>query len=104
MKHVTIVTAVCLGGLVGCQSTGQQLSNEQQQAIDTSLKSARVDMNCPSASGKVLSKQMVQSTSEGFGVARAEYTVHVEGCGKKKPVMVICPQDGSGCFVGGPHD
>ena len=47
---------------------------------------------------------MVQSTSEGFGVARAEYTVDVEGCGQKKPVMVICPQDGSGCFVGGPHE
>jgi len=104
MKHITIVTAVCLVGLAGCQSTGQQLNNEQQLAIDTSLKSARVDMNCPSASGKVLSKQMVQSTSEGFGVARAEYTVDVEGCGKKKPVMVICPQDGSGCFVGGPHE
>ena len=51
MKRITVVTAVCLIGLAGCQSTGQQLDNEQQLAIDTSLKSARVDMNSPSASG-----------------------------------------------------
>jgi hypothetical protein len=104
MKYAAIATAAWLVGIAGCQSTTQQLNNEQQLAVDTSLKSARADMNCPSASGKVLSKRMVQSTSEGFGVERAEYTVDVEGCGQKKPVMVICPQDGSGCFVGGPHE
>jgi hypothetical protein len=104
MKYAALATAAWLVGIAGCQSTGQQLNNEQQQAVESALKSARADMSCPAASGKVLSKRMVQSTSEGFGVARAEYTVNVEGCGQKKPVSVICPQDGSGCFVGGPHE
>ena len=36
-----------------------------------------------------------------FGVERAEYTVGVDGCGQRQTIVVVCPQDGSGCFAGG---
>jgi hypothetical protein len=107
MKRVALITVTCLAGLAGlagCESTGQQLDAQQQQAIDTGLQRARFDMNCPQATGQVLSRQMIAPVSIRFGVERAEYTVGVEGCGQHQTIVVVCPQDGSGCFAGGPRE
>jgi len=51
-----------------------------------------------------LSREMVAPISMRFGVERAEYTVGVEGCGQRQTIVVVCPQDGSGCFAGGPRE
>jgi len=104
MKYAVFLTAACLAGLAGCQSTGQQLDAEQQQAVSTAVKRVSFDMNCPGATGQVLSRQMVAPVSIRFGVERAEYTVGVEGCGQRQTIVVVCPQDGSGCFAGGPRE
>jgi hypothetical protein len=104
MKYAAFITAACLIGLGGCQSTDQQLDAQQQQALDTALQRARFDMNCPAATGQVLSRQMIQPVSVRFGVERAEYTVGVEGCGQRQSIVVVCPQDGSGCFAGGARE
>jgi hypothetical protein len=104
MRYAAVVTAACLAGLAGCQSTDQQLDAQQQQAVDTALQRVRFDMNCPSATGQVLSREMVAPVSVRFGEYRAEYTVGVEGCGQKQTIVVVCPQDGSGCFAGGARE
>jgi hypothetical protein len=104
MKRAAFITAASLVGLAGCQSTDQQLDAQQQQAVDTALQRVRFDMNCPSATGQVLSRQMIQPVSVRFGVERAEYTVGVEGCGQRQTIVVLCPQDGSGCFAGGERE
>jgi hypothetical protein len=104
MKYAAFVTAACMVGLAGCESTDQQLDAQQQQAVDTALQRARFDMNCPAATGQVLSRQMIQPVSVRFGVERAEYTVGVEGCGQRQSIVVVCPQDGSGCFAGGARE
>ena len=103
MKSQILIAAICVAGLAGCQSTDQQLDTQQQQAVDTALQRVKFDMNCPSATGQVLSRQMIQPVSFRFGVERAEYTVGVEGCGQRQTIVVVCPQDGSGCFAGGPR-
>jgi hypothetical protein len=103
MNNHILVAAICVVGLAGCQSTDQQLDTQQQQAVDTALQRVKFDMNCPSATGQVLSRQMIQPVSFRFGVERAEYTVGVEGCGQRQTIVVVCPQDGSGCFAGGPR-
>jgi hypothetical protein len=103
MRSQALAAAVCLIGLAGCQSEGQQMDAQQQQAVDTALQRVKFDMNCPSATGQVLSRQMIQPVSFRFGVERAEYTVGVEGCGQRQTIVVVCPQDGSGCFAGGPR-
>jgi hypothetical protein len=103
MKYPAIVTAACLVGLAGCQSTDQQLDAQQQQAVSTAVQRVGFDMNCPSATGQVLSREMVAPVSVRFGVYRAEYTVGVDGCGQRQTIVVVCPQDGSGCFAGGPR-
>jgi hypothetical protein len=104
MKTKLLVATACLAGLAGCQSTDQQLDTQQQQAVDTALQRVKFDMNCPNATGQVLSRQMIQPVSFRFGVERAEYTVGVEGCGQRQTIVVVCPQDGSGCFAGGPRE
>ncbi len=103
MGSKVLVVAICLIGVAGCQSEGQQMDAQQQQAVDTALQRVKFDMNCPSATGQVLSRQMIQPVSFRFGVERAEYTVGVEGCGQRQTIVVVCPQDGSGCFAGGPR-
>lgn len=87
--------------LAGCESTEQQLDAQQAQAVETAVKRVGFDMNCPSATGQVISREMLQPVSIRFGVERAEYTVGVEGCGQRQTIVVVCPQDGSGCFAGG---
>jgi len=104
MKGQVFIAALCLAGLSGCQSTDQQLDAQQQQAVDTALQRLKFDMNCPTATGQVLSREMVAPVSIRFGVERAEYTVGVEGCGQRQTIVVVCPQDGSGCFAGGPRE
>lgn len=104
MKRIAFIVAACLAGVAGCQSTEQQLDAQQQQAVDTALQRVKFDMNCPSATGQVLSRQMIQPVSIRFGIERAEYTVGVEGCGQRQTIVVVCPQDGSGCFAGGSRE
>jgi hypothetical protein len=104
MNSRILVAVVSLAALAGCQSTDQQLDQQQQQAVDTALNRVKFDMNCPSATGQVLSRQMIQPVSMRFGVERAEYTVGIEGCGQRQTIVVICPQDGSGCFAGGARE
>lgn len=98
-----IAALVALLALAGCQSTEQMLDKQQDQAIQTALNRARFEMNCPSATGSVLSRKMVQPVSMRFGVQRAEYTVGITGCDKRTTMVVVCPQDNSGCFAGGPR-
>jgi len=104
MKYPVFFAAACLVGLAGCESTGQQLDAQQQEAVTTAVQRVGFDMNCPSATGQVLSRQMIAPISIRFGVERAEYTVGVEGCGQRQTIVVVCPQDGSGCFAGGPRE
>jgi hypothetical protein len=87
MRTRIFATTVCVLGLAGCQTTDQQLDAQQQQAVQTALSRVRFDMNCPSATGEVLSRQMIQPVSIRFGVERAEYTVGVEGCGQRQTII-----------------
>jgi hypothetical protein len=92
-----ILAFIALGG---CQSTEQMLDKEQDQATGVALKRAQFEMNCPSATGTVLSRKMVEPEAIRFGVQRAEYTVGIAGCDKRTTMVVVCPQDNSGCFAG----
>ena len=103
MKGRIFIAVLCAACMSGCQSTGHKLDTQQQQAVDTALQRLKFDMNCPTATGQALSREMIAPVSMRFGVERAEYTVGVEGCGQRQTIVVVCPQDGSGCFAGGPR-
>jgi hypothetical protein len=86
--------------------TDQQfLDQHQGAAIQTAVTRAQFELNCPGATGVILSREVVEPALQGpwvQGVPRAEYTIGVEGCSERKTYVVICPENGSGCFAAGP--
>jgi len=98
----TIVVALgAVAALAGCETTPITQSREPV-AIETALKRARFEMDCPSASGSVLSSQAIEPAIRGTryrGPERAEFTIGVTGCGKRQTYVVICSEDNAGCFA-----
>ncbi len=95
---ITVAFAVA-----GCQSDQQALASSQSEAMGVAVKRGQFELNCPAATGSVLSSQMVQPAINGplmRGPERAEYTIGVSGCNQRQTYVVVCPQDGSnGCFA-----
>ena len=103
------VTAVGLLGFAlvaaGCQSNAQFLDAHQAAAEQTAVKRGQFEMNCAAVTPTVLSREVVEPAIQGprlYGVARAEYTIGVSGCGDRKTFVVLCPDGGEGCFAAGP--
>jgi hypothetical protein len=87
----------------GCASQQQTVEAMQPQATQAAQQKGSFELNCPAATAQVLSKEMSQTAAvEGpryLPPERAEYTVGVEGCGKRATYTVICAQGGTGCFA-----
>ena len=103
-SHSTILVAV--GGLLaaGCASGPPYIDQIQPEAVSMAVRRAQFEMNCPSATGQVISRTQIQpivQTIRFSGPVRDEFTVGVSGCGKRATYIVICPEDGSSCFAGG---
>jgi hypothetical protein len=99
MPKLLALLTVVIG--TGCATQAEFLDRNQDTAIQTVLGRARFEMNCPDATGTILSKEVVQPGLQGpwvRGIQRAEYTVGVTGCGQRHSYVVICPEGGSGCF------
>ena len=99
-----VALAAALAG-AGCVSQGQLLDNMQGMAMQTAATRGQFELNCPSATGTILSREVVQPALQGpwvGGIQRAEYTIGVAGCGKRTTFVVICPEGGDGCFAAGP--
>jgi len=103
------VTAILLGAALagaGCMSQAKFLDSKQATAMQTATSRGQFEMNCPAATGTILSREVVQPVLQGpwvgAGIQRAEYTVGVAGCGRRTTFVVICPEEGDGCFATGP--
>jgi len=81
--------------VAGCSSVPLTTTKEAT-ALNTALTRARFEMNCPEATGVVLSKQDMVAR---FGIERAEFTIGIEGCGKRSTSVVICTDETEGCFA-----
>jgi hypothetical protein len=106
MSRSTIAVALLtlLAGF-GCATQAQFLDSKQPMAIQTAVSRARFEMNCPEATGTVLSREVTQPPVEGprmVGIQRAEFTIGVSGCGQRTTRVVVCPDGGEGCFAAGP--
>jgi hypothetical protein len=97
-------SAVKLIGILGvalslaCASQTQELAQSQDAAVGVALRRGQFDLSCPSAVPVVLSSSMLEPVAWA-GTERAEYTVGVEGCGKKASYIVVCPQNATGCVA-----
>lgn len=101
------VIPILAGALVvaACQSDAQFLDSMQSMAADTAVKRGTFELDCSAVTPSVLSRDVVEPTFEGprvYSVPRAEYTIGVTGCGKRKTFVVICTEGGDGCFAAGP--
>jgi len=38
----------------------------------------------------------------GVSACVSQYTIAIAGCGARKTFVVICPEEGAGCFAAGP--
>lgn len=106
-KHFTLLVSsliVAAAGLLlsGCQNSQQMLANEQGVALQTAVRRGQFELGCPAATGTVLSNNMLQPVLWG-GMERAEYSVGVEGCGKRATYIVVC-QMGGGCVAAAGQD
>ena len=91
--------------IAGCFNQNEMLDKDQAMAMQTAVNRARFDMNCPAASGEVLSREVVQPAMQGpwvNGINRAEFTIGISGCDRRKSYIVVCPEGGNGCFATGP--
>ena len=72
----------------GCASGPPFIEAAQPEAIQTAQRRAQFEFDCPSATGQVLSKEMMTPPLQYTRFAppdRAEYTVGVAGCGQRHP-------------------
>jgi len=99
MKVVLVVAALAAAG---CQTTAQRLDSLQAQAVSVAARRAQFEMNCPAAQAQLMSRTEVPQIIEGprfGGVTRAEFTVGAAGCGQRGTYLVVCPEDGGGCWA-----
>jgi hypothetical protein len=100
-KLIRVIPFVALAAIAGCNTT-PLTTTKQPMAMDFALKRARFDMNCPTATGTVLSSEVIQAPDIGIrfqGVQRAQFTIGVTGCGQRQTLVVICADGTDGCFA-----
>jgi len=97
----TVVIAVLF---CGCQSQQQMVDEMQADATQVAKQRGKFELNCPTATAEVLSKEMIQSEVVNPRWAppqRAQYTVGVSGCDKRATYLVVCAEGGTGCVAAG---
>ena len=109
MTKSGMLVGLCLAVAVvaGCASQSQLLQSRQPDAVQTALERGRFDLNCPTATGTVLSRDYVQPAIQGpwvSGLQRVEYTIGVEGCNQRTTLVVLCQIGTSTCFAANARD
>ena len=89
MNRLWLVLAVTIC-VAACQTENQMLSNEQGTAMNAAVRRGQFEMGCPAAAGTVISSNVLQPALWG-GIERAEYTIGVQGCGKRATYVSVCP-------------
>lgn len=93
-----LLLALAALGAPGCQSQSQILQDESATAMQVAVNRGRFEMNCPQATGTILSSNLLQPVVWG-GLERAEYTVGINGCGQRRTYIVVCQLGSVSCFA-----
>jgi len=84
----------------GCMSQAQFLASKQPTAIQAAVNRGQFELNCPNATGQVLSQEVTQPVLQGpivQGEERGLFTIGVAGCGQRRVYQVFCPMGGDNC-------
>jgi len=92
--------------LSACVTESQFLAQNAPSALNTALARGRFELNCPQASGTVLSQKVTYINGMGIGMGGGggyewtEYTIGVRGCGKQAVYETMCrDQDNCNAFA-----
>jgi len=99
-KSLTVSALIGALGVAGCMSQQQFLASRQPTAIQAAVTRAQFEMNCPSATGQVLSQEVTQPALQGplvQGEERGLFTIGVAGCNQRRVYQVFCPMGGDNC-------
>jgi hypothetical protein len=99
-KSLTASALIGALGVAGCMSQAQFLASKQPTAIQAAVSRAQFEMNCPSATGQVLSQEVTQPVFQGpvvQGEERGLFTIGVAGCDQRRVYQVFCPMGGDNC-------
>ena len=99
-KSATISMVLAALAAAGCMTEGQFLASRQPTAIQVAVSRGQFEMNCPSATGEVLSQEVTQPALQGpivQGEERGLFTIGVAGCGQRRVYQVFCPMGGDSC-------
>ena len=92
--------------LAACSSAPPLIDSRQEVAMQTALKRGQFELNCPQATGTILSRQVLQppiTTVRFRGIQRAEYTIGVSGCDQRMTYIVVCAEGNEGCIAAAGH-
>jgi hypothetical protein len=109
MRRPATLLALCaaVGIVTACASQKQIIASKQSTAVQAALERGRFDLNCPTATGTVLSSDYIQPAIQGpwvGGLQRVEYTVGVEGCNQRMTLVVLCQVGTDTCFAANPRE
>ena len=101
------LTALALPLIISaCATEAQFLAQNAPSALNTALTRGRFELNCPQATGTVLSQKVTYINGLGMGMGGGggyewtEYTIGVRGCGKQAVYETMCrDQDNCNSFA-----
>ena len=99
-KSLTILALIAPLAVAGCMTEGQFLASKQPTAIQVAVSRGQFELNCPNATGEVLSQELTQPPIQGplvQGEQRGLFTIGVAGCGQRRVYQVFCPMGGDSC-------
>jgi hypothetical protein len=83
----------------GCMTESQFLASRQPSAMQVAVSRGQSEMNCPSATGEMLSQEFTQAIQAPIVQAGYSglFTVGVDGCGQRRVYQVFCAMEGDSC-------
>ena len=99
-KSLTILALIAPLAVAGCMTEAQFLASKQPTAIQVAVSRGQFELNCPNATGEVLSQELTQPPIQGplvQGEQRGLFTIGVAGCGQRRVYQVFCPMGGDSC-------
>lgn len=94
--RVGLVALVLPMIISGCATEAQLLAQVAPAALKTALVRGQFELNCPQATGSILSQKITYINGVGMGMRGGggyewnEYTIGVKGCGKQVVYETMC--------------
>jgi len=96
LRPFILLGLISVVALTGCATESQILDGYQGRAIQTVSGKAQFEMNCRDLTPVISSRKLEQAAATEPW--RANYTIDMEGCGKKARFLVICPEGQDSCI------